>query len=42
MESALIVVIASHNRARMKNWANTVIDLKAGSGTQMDVKAFEP
>jgi len=42
MESALIVVIASHNRARMKKWANTVIDLKAGSGTQMDVNAFEP
>jgi len=42
MESALIVIIASHNRARMKKWANTVIDLKAGSGTQVDVDAFEP
>jgi len=42
MESALIVVIASHNRQRMKTWANTVIDLKAGHGTQVGVEEFRP
>jgi len=37
LESALIVIIASHNRNRMKNWANTYIDLKSGVGTQKHI-----
>ena len=41
MESALIVVIASHNRNRMSKWANTYIDLKAGRGEQKDISELE-
>lgn len=42
LDSALIVIIASHNRARMAKWANTVIDLKSGKGKQIPVEEFEP
>lgn len=42
MESALIVIIASHNRNRVSKWANTVIELEAGRGVQKDVAELVP
>jgi len=42
IESALIVIIASHNRNRVSKWANTVIELEAGRGIQKDVSELVP
>ncbi len=40
LTTALIVVIASHNRNRMAKWANTIIELDAGQGVQKPIEEF--
>lgn len=42
MTSALIVIIASHNRNRMARWANSVIELESGQGVQKPIETFTP
>jgi len=42
LNSALIVIIASHNRNRMAKWANTVIELDSGTGVQIPIEDFVP
>ncbi len=42
LTSALIVIIASHNRNRMAKWANTIIELEGGKGVQKPIDEFVP